>query len=222
MKTQPTTQNDSSSKQISKINYNKMSGWYDIFSIFEKKYRKKGLALLNPQKGESLLEIGFGTGQCIIPLAKKVGLNGQIYGIDISEGMIQKTMKKVRRKKTSSSVQLICGDAATLPFISRFFDGILISFTIELFEKTEIPKILVECKRALHASGRLCIISLSNRKTNLMVRSYEWFHRRFPKMIDCRPIPIRDFITAADFRIINIVEMNMWGLPVDVILAKKN
>lgn len=155
------------------------------------------------------------------PFSKKIGSNGQAYGIDISEGMIQKTKKKVRRKRTAFSVQLICSDAATLPFISSFFDGILISFTIELFEETEIPKILAECKRTLHAGGRLCIISLSNRKTNLMVKSYEWFHRRFPKMIDCRPIPIKEYISKADFGIINLIEMNMWGLPVDVILAEK-
>ena len=54
-----------------------------------------------------------------------------------------------------------------------------------------------------------------------MVKSYEWFHRKFPKMIDCRPIPIRDFVSEAKFTITDLVEKNMWGLPVDIILAKK-
>ena len=54
-----------------------------------------------------------------------------------------------------------------------------------------------------------------------MIRLYEWLHKKFPKFIDCRPIFLRKSLNEANFQIINVVELPMWGLPVEIVLAKK-
>jgi demethylmenaquinone methyltransferase/2-methoxy-6-polyprenyl-1,4-benzoquinol methylase len=53
------------------------------------------------------------------------------------------------------------------------------------------------------------------------VRIYEWFHLRFPTTVDCRPIYARRSVEEAGFRVAEAKELVMWGLPVDVIVAKK-
>ena len=70
-----------------------------------------------------MLEIGFGTGQCLKALAQSVGSSGKVYGIDLSEGMFNVAQARLSKAGLSGSVELKCGDAAKLPFEADFFDA---------------------------------------------------------------------------------------------------
>lgn len=211
------------SKKEAKTSYDKMSKWYDVLTCrFEKKYRDAGLQKVNAEEGEIVLEIGFGTGHCILALAKSVGNSGKVYGIDISEGMCNIAQSRVEEAGLSQRVELMCGDAAKLSFAADFFDAIFMSFALELFDTPEIPTVLHKCRRVLRSGGRICIVAMSKKgKAGLMTRLYEWSHRKFPKYVDCRPIFVRKALGDAGFRVVDAAEMSMWGLPVEIVLAKK-
>lgn len=74
-----------SEKEANKY-YSRLSPIYDFLAASEKKFVNRGLALLAPSGGESILEIGFGTGyaQLFIGRAVQGGLSA---GLDLSEGM---------------------------------------------------------------------------------------------------------------------------------------
>jgi ubiquinone/menaquinone biosynthesis C-methylase UbiE len=210
------------SKEEAKASYNRISRWYDVLAgPSEKKHREAALQMLGAKEGERILEIGFGTGHCLVALAQSVGHSGKVYGIDLSEGMLNIAQARVRQAGVSERVVLECGDAAELPFESGLFDAVFMSFTLELFDTPEIPTVLHECRRVLRSGGRLCVIAMSKKgKAGPLMRLYEWTHRTFPNYVDCRPILVQEALEDAGFQVVEAQDRSMWGLRGELVLAQ--
>jgi ubiquinone/menaquinone biosynthesis C-methylase UbiE len=209
------------SKESARIAYDKLSKWYDLIAgSSEKKFADIGLQKLDAKAGEKILEIGFGTGSSLVSLAQCVGTTGKVYGVELSTGMFRIAQNKLKKNEISNRVELQCADAMHLPYPDQFFDAVFMSFVLELFDTPELPLVLQECKRTLRSDGRIDVVVLS-KQDRLSVRLYEWFHVRFPAYVDCRPIFVSKTIEQAGFQIMDKTEMSMWGLPVEIVIARK-
>jgi len=212
------------SKEQARSTYNRISRWYDLLAGgFESRHRLAGVQKLAPKEGDVVLEIGFGTGHSILALADLVGGSGRVYGIDISEGMRDIALSRVKEAGLAERVVLECGDAIKLPFETNFFDCIFISFTLELFDTPEIPLVLSECLRTLREGGRICVVAMSKKgKPTATIRLYEWLHEKLPQYIDCRPIFVQESIEAAGFHILDVTDLSFFGLRGETVLAEKH
>ena len=66
--------------------------------------------------------------------------------------------------------------------------------------------------------GRLGVVAMGQGSPPGMAeRIYEWFHRRMPVLVDCRPIDARAMVEAAGFIVQSERRESMWGLPVVVL-----
>jgi demethylmenaquinone methyltransferase/2-methoxy-6-polyprenyl-1,4-benzoquinol methylase len=211
------------SKEQARSSYNRMSRFYDVLTAHsERRPTQAGIAMLGARRGERILEIGPGTGRAILSLAAAVGDPGGVYGLDVSEGMLEVARRKLEKRGLEARVVLSRGDATELPYDDCCFDAIFSSFTLELFDTPEIPVVLAECRRVLKQGGRLTVVSMSDRDmAGAATRMYLRAHELWPSFVDCRPIGARGFLEQAGFNYLASMGLSMWGLPVDVVLAVK-
>lgn len=200
--------------------YDRLAGWYDLVATpFEAPHRRRMVELLDVRRGESILEMGFGTGDVLYELAGRVGARGRVAGVDISPRMVEVATRKLEHAGFYNRTDLRVGDACEMPFDDDSFDAICSSFTLELFEVDEIPTVLGECRRLLREDGRLAVASMSSHVTTPMARLYQLARRLFPAALDCRPIPVERFLEDGGFSVRRSEHARMAGIPVAVVVA---
>jgi ubiquinone/menaquinone biosynthesis C-methylase UbiE len=144
-----------------------------------------------------------------------------VYALDLSDGMLDQTRQLLTREGLNKRVCLCCADAVKIPLQDGSVDALFTSFTLELFDTPEIPVVLAEYSRVLRSGGRLGIAAVSKEGHHeLLVGAYEWTHRHFPNLLDCRPIFVRRSIEDAGFRVQD-AEVRMMWVPVEIVLAVK-
>lgn len=204
--------------------YDRISASYDwLADANERSARQAGLALLDLKPAESVLEVGFGTGNEILDMANLVGPQGKVAGIDISSGMLAVAQGKVDQAAPATSIDLRVADARALPFDAGTFDAAYASFTLELFPEEDLPTVLAEIRRVLKKGGRLAAVSMAEVKDgespSFLERTYVWMHRHFPHIVDCRPIDLPTLLDAAGFQVRKVTDMKIWTMPVAAVLA---
>ncbi len=210
------------SKDETRAFYNKIARVYDLLAErSEEPIRQTGLKMLGAHPGEKALEIGFGTGHSLAALARAVGLNGKVYGLDLSDGMLEIARENLSGEGLADQAELVRGDAAHLPYASNSLDAVFMSFTLELFDTEEIPMVLAECKRVLCPGGRIVVVGMSKvDEHGMILHVFEWTHQHFPNLLDCRPIFVRQALEDAGFFIPKSERRMMW-IPVEIVLARK-
>ena len=94
--------------------YDRIAHAYDLIAdAGEHKARESGEAMLNLRTGESVLEIGFGTGNSLVRFAREVGPSGHVKGVDISPKMAEVAKSKLNRELPGNQVERLIGMHAT-------------------------------------------------------------------------------------------------------------
>ena len=185
----------------------------------ERRARERGLRLLNALPGEGVLDVGAGTGRALLAIGSAVAPGGHACGLDLSAGMV--ALAHGRISSLGRHAHVLQGDARVLPYRASTFDAALMSFTLELFEAPDIALVLAEIKRVLRPEGRLAIVAMrAGARATALSEAYEWLHRHFPRVIDCRPIDVLSQLQLGGYLPTRTESMSLWGLPVAVVLAK--
>jgi demethylmenaquinone methyltransferase/2-methoxy-6-polyprenyl-1,4-benzoquinol methylase len=205
--------------------YNILSPFYDYLTYFEKRSMEKGLQVTEIRDGNRVLEVGFGTGQMMIKLATRVGKDGTMVGLDLSQRMLEKTRKRVKKHDLVSRINLQLGDARNLPYQDNIFDMVLTTYMLDLINTPDLTQVLTEFKRVLKPGGRVILVNMSRGEhwySNMKL--YEWFYRKAPSLFGgCRPIMISPFLEELNFQNINREVILSGGIiPSEVVCADKH
>ncbi|MGN6259084.1 MAG: class I SAM-dependent methyltransferase [Solirubrobacterales bacterium] len=131
-----------------------------FYKVFEPLYlifpvaRRKAVAALGLEPGDTVLEVGAGTGRNFPYLVGAVGPSGSVIGVDASEGMLREARKLVKRRGWSN-VSLLQQDAAHLQ-VDREVNAVL--FSLSYSAMPEPKRALASAWEYLRAGGRLAVM----------------------------------------------------------------
>jgi len=130
-----------------------------------------GLAHLVP--GESVLDVGCGTGSLAIVAKRQVGAAGRVFGIDASPEMIARATSKAARAGIDVRFQQALAEA--LPFPDAQFDVVLSTLMLHHLPRKVRQQCVRDIRRVLKPSGRLLVVDFAHAqdKTGVLAR----FHR---------------------------------------------
>ncbi|MFB0501269.1 MAG: arsenite methyltransferase [Candidatus Bathyarchaeia archaeon] len=111
-------------------------------------------ALANLKEGEVVLDLGSGGGIDAFLAAKKVGPEGKVIGVDMTEEMIQLAKENAERMKTEN-VEFRLGEIENLPVEDGAVDILISNCVINL--SPDKDKVFSEAFRVLRPRGRMLI-----------------------------------------------------------------
>ncbi|HET6830021.1 MAG TPA: methyltransferase domain-containing protein [Solirubrobacterales bacterium] len=110
--------------------------------------------VLSPRSGETILELGTGTGYYSLDLATWVAPEGRIELFDIQQEMLDHVMRRADERGIAN-LTATRGDAASLPYPDSSIDAVVL--TTVLGEITDQPSAMAEITRVLRPGGRLIV-----------------------------------------------------------------
>lgn len=134
--------------------------------------QRQALAAVGLAPGDSLLDVGCGTGGATIEAAvgERAGL---ACGIDLSPRMIQHAIQQARGL---GNVEFRVADAEELPYPAASFDGALCAHSFHHY--SDPVRALQEIRRVLKPGGRFVLLD-SDRAACPWVWTWDRFLRRF-------------------------------------------
>lgn len=120
--------------------------------------------------GESVLDVGCGTGGVTIPAKLRVGKTGYAAGIDPDLGMIAVARRKAERAEMEIDFRV--GVIESLPFPDEMFDVVTSSLMMHHLPQHLQVKGLAEIRRVLKPSGQLLIADMMRPSRSILKRFF--------------------------------------------------
>ncbi|HVE34324.1 MAG TPA: class I SAM-dependent methyltransferase [Gemmatimonadaceae bacterium] len=127
----------------------------------EGRMRERMLDLARIAPGESVLDVGCGTGTLAIAAKRRVGDAGRVDGVDASPEMIQRAVKKSKRAHSGASFRV--AHAESLPFETSHFDVVLSTVMLHHLRRDVRAQAIQEMRRVLKPGGRILIVDFGKR-----------------------------------------------------------
>jgi arsenite methyltransferase len=112
------------------------------------------LAMVDLHEGETVLDLGSGGGIDVLLSANRVGPEGTVYGLDMTDEMLALAQENARAAGTTN-VHFLKGVIEDVPLPSASVDVVISNCVVNL--SPEKDKVLAEVARVLRPGGRIGI-----------------------------------------------------------------
>jgi ubiquinone/menaquinone biosynthesis C-methylase UbiE len=127
-------------------------------------FRERQLDLARIEGGESVLDVGCGTGTLAIAAARRAGTTGAVTGVDPSAELLERARKKARRARVDVAFTLSGGEQ--LPFPDASFDLVLSSLVLHHLSHDALRSSAHEMHRVLRPGGRLLLVDIGGAQSS--------------------------------------------------------
>ncbi|THG33894.1 methyltransferase domain-containing protein [Glaciibacter flavus] len=140
--------------------YDVLSGEWPVYGAG----RRAGLALLGLRPGDTVLDLGCGTGLNFAGLLDAVGPSGRVIGVDRSPQMLAAARRRVSSAR-ESRVRLVKADAETMHYADVLadagggaFDAVVATYALSVID--DWPAAWRAARAALRPGGRALIVDM--------------------------------------------------------------
>ena len=140
--------------------YDRAVRLFDVFAWFGfniSGWREQAVSALCLQAGDTVVDIGCGTGLNFPLLHRDVGPQGLIIGVDVSDAMLAQARQTIAASQWAN-VQLVCQDAAQFGFPSHV-DAVLSTYTLTLVPDCGL--VVSNACEALAPGGRIAVLDMA-------------------------------------------------------------
>ena len=142
--------------------------WYDALAAVltlgrERALRDRLAELARLAPGESVLDVGCGTGSLALAAKRRVGAAGTVVGVDASPDMIALATRKASRSGADVSFRTAC--AERLPFPDATFDVVLATLMLHHLPAPVRRDCARESLRVLKPGGRMLAVDFATPTT---------------------------------------------------------
>jgi demethylmenaquinone methyltransferase/2-methoxy-6-polyprenyl-1,4-benzoquinol methylase len=178
-KINPYNDEQSKKEQIEQL-FDKIAPDYDklnsVLSLgIDKYWRKEAIKTLRKYRPETILDIATGTGDFAF-LAQKILKPKHVFGIDISEEMLNIGKQKAQQQGLQQRITFEKQDCSALSFPHNSFDAATVAFGVRNFEN--INKSFQEILRVLKPGGIFLFLELSTPEKKPIKQIYNAYTER--------------------------------------------
>lgn len=163
--------------------FNSIAPRYDLLNTLmslgmDKRWRQLAVKRSGVLPGGRALDICCGTGMITVELARAVGSDGHVTGLDFSQNMLNIARQRVSRSPWQEVVDLVAGNAMSLPFEENSFDAVTVGWGLR--NVPDIKTVVTEMVRVTKPGGM--VVSLDMAKPELPVfKQIYWLY--FEKLV---------------------------------------
>jgi len=192
--------------------------WVEAQPVLDRMFEPFTAALAAAcSSGSHVLDVGCGTGDTTISIARRVGAQGRCLGIDLSEPMIAAARSRAERERVP--VTFICADAQTCELDPASFDIIVSRFGVMFFDAP--GSAFANLRRAARHGAALRFIAWRAAAENpFMTMAERAAAPLLPGIAPRVPDAPGQFALADRGRILSVLEQGGWNhvavQPIDV------
>ncbi|MEM1209166.1 MAG: class I SAM-dependent methyltransferase [Planctomycetota bacterium] len=143
-----------------------MSRTYGVVNLissfgFAWRWRHQCTRLLQTQGGDCVVDLMSGMGELWSDLVGRVGGDGSVIGIDISEAMCDASTPQRLRLSRDRHVMMARANALSCPIADGSVDGVISTFGLKTFNAEQLDKLAHEAQRILKPGGSIAMLEIS-------------------------------------------------------------